>query len=174
MSRILLHEPAPRISRGGPSASAGPGPGQRRRPPWLLVTVAALVTLITLVPVLYLGERAIDRGWGFVADELFQARTASLIGRSLGLVAVVTAACGLLGTALAVLVTRTSLPGRRYLSVLLALPLAVPSYVAAYIWISEFPGLAGFWGAAIVLTVVTGIDYVASTVREIRHRNRGS
>jgi iron(III) transport system permease protein len=120
-----------------------------------LVTVAGLVTLITLVPVGYLAERAVDRGWGFVADELFQMRTASLIGRSLGLVAVVTLACGVLGTSLAVLVTRTSLPGRRHWSVLLALPLAVPSYVAAYIWISEFPDLAGFWGAAIVLTVVS-------------------
>jgi iron(III) transport system permease protein len=119
------------------------------------VAVAALITLITLVPVLYLGDRAVDRGWGYVVDELFQARTASLIGRSLGLVVVVTVACGVLGTALAVLVTRTSLPGRRYTAVLLALPLAVPSYVAAYIWISEFPGLAGFWGAAIVLTVVS-------------------
>ncbi len=121
----------------------------------MLVTVAALVTLITLVPVLYLGDQAVDRGWGFVADELFQARTASLIGRSLALVVVVTAACGVVGTALAVLVTRTTLPGRRHAAVLLALPLAVPSYVAAYIWISEFPGLAGFWGAAIVLTVVS-------------------
>ncbi len=119
------------------------------------MTVAGLVTLITLVPVGYLAERAVDRGWGFVADELFQMRTASLIGRSLGLVAVVTLACGVLGTSLAVLVTRTSLPGRRHWSVLLALPLAVPSYVAAYIWISEFPDLAGFWGAAIVLTVVS-------------------
>lgn len=121
----------------------------------MLVTVAALITLITLVPVFYLGERAVGRGWGFVADELFQDRTGWLIGRSLGLVAVVTAACGTVGTALAVLVTRTSLPGRRYTSVLLSLPLAVPSYVAAYIWIAEFPGLAGFWGAAIVLTVVS-------------------
>lgn len=126
-----------------------------RRPPWLLVAVAGLITLITLVPVLYLGERAVDRGWAFVVDELFQARTAALIGRSLALVAVVTAACGVLGTVLAVLVTRTDLPGRRHWSVVLALPLAVPSYVAAYIWISEFPGLAGFWGAAIVLTIVS-------------------
>ncbi|HOZ59628.1 MAG TPA: iron ABC transporter permease [Nakamurella multipartita] len=126
-----------------------------RRPPWPLVTAAGLITLITLVPVLYLGERAVDRGWAFVIDELVQARTAALVGRSLALVGVVTAACGLLGTALAVLVTRTDLPGRRHWSVLLALPLAVPSYVAAYIWISEFPGLAGFWGAAIVLTIVS-------------------
>lgn len=123
--------------------------------PWSLVGAAALVTLVTLVPVIYLGERAIERGWGFVGEELFQARTASLIVRSLGLVMVVTVACGVLGTALAVLVTRTSLPGRRHLSLLLALPLAVPSYVAAYIWISEFPDLAGFWGAAIVLTIVS-------------------
>lgn len=156
MTTTQLRAPAPDPVRGGLGRPRSAPRGRAgRRPPWLLVTVAALITLITLIPLLYLGERAVERGWDFVADELFQARTASLIGRSLGLVAVVTASCGVLGTALAVLVTRTSLPGRRYTSVLLALPLAVPSYVAAYIWISEFPGLAGFWGAAIVLTVVS-------------------
>lgn len=156
--------PAPDPVRGGPDGRRTRPDGRRRsaprgrsgrRPPWLLVVAAALITLITLVPLLYLGERSVDRGWGFVLDELFQARTASLIGRSLGLVVVVTVACGVLGTALAVLVTRTDLPGRRVTSVLLALPLAVPSYVAAYIWISEVPALAGFWGAALVLTIVS-------------------
>ncbi len=47
---------------------------------------------------------------------------------------------------------------------LFVLPLTGPLHVAAVV----------VMGAAIVLTVVTGIDYVASTVREIRSANRGS
>jgi len=126
-----------------------------RRAPTALVIAAGAVALLTAVPVIYLADRAIDRGWGFVVEELLQERTLALIGRSLSLVLVVTTACALLGTTLAVLLTRTDLPGRRVLTVLLALPLAVPSYVAAYIWISEFPALEGFWGAALVLTIVS-------------------
>ena len=38
---------------------------------------------------------------------------------------------------------------------LLVLPLAVPSYVAGFTWISEWPDLAGFPGAFLVLTLVS-------------------
>ncbi len=102
----------------------------------------------TLVPLFYLVERALDRGWPFVIDELVQPRTAALVGRSLLLVLVVTAACVVLGVAFAVLVTRTDLAGRRALAVALTLPLAMPSYLLAYLWVSAYPTVAGFWGAA--------------------------
>lgn len=39
--------------------------------------------------------------------------------------------------------------------VLAALPLAMPSYVAAYAWLSLFPDLHGYWGSTIVLTLVS-------------------
>ncbi|WP_169801744.1 ABC transporter permease, partial [Mycolicibacterium vaccae] len=127
----------------------------RRRPPALLLLPAALVAACTLVPLVYLGGRGLERGWAFVLDELFQPRTAALIGRSLLLVAVVTAACVVLGVGLAVLVTRTDLRGRRALAVALTLPLAMPSYLLAYLWVSALPSVSGFWGAALVLTLVS-------------------
>ncbi|PRC51856.1 iron ABC transporter permease, partial [Mycobacterium sp. ITM-2017-0098] len=55
----------------------------RGRPPALLLLAATLVAACTLVPLVYLVERALDRGWTFVLDELLQPRTAALIGRSL-------------------------------------------------------------------------------------------
>jgi iron(III) transport system permease protein len=67
-----------------------------------------------------------------------------------------------LGTALAILVSRTDLPGYRLLRVALALPLAVPSYVGATALLAAFgpgalvpavPRLEGFWGALIVLSL---------------------
>lgn len=71
------------------------------------------------------------------------------------LVGSVTAACVVLGTAFAVLLTRTDLPGRRWLGVALTLPLAMPSYLLAYLWVSIAPSIAGFWGAWLVLTLVS-------------------
>ncbi|WP_309141904.1 ABC transporter permease [Streptomyces griseicoloratus] len=55
----------------------------------------------------------------------------------------------------AFLVTRTDLPARRLFGVLAALPLAVPSYVAAFAWVSTVDGFEGFWAAALVLTLVS-------------------
>ncbi len=127
----------------------------RRRPPALLLIPAALVAAGTLIPLAYLAERALARGWPFVIDELIQPRTAALVGRSLLLVVVVTAACVVLGVGLAVLLTRTDVKARRALAVALTLPLAMPSYLLAYLWVSAFPSVAGFWGACLVLTVVS-------------------
>lgn len=86
---------------------------------------------------------------------LSRPRTLELIARSLTLTVIVTTACLILGTSAAYLVTRTDLPGRRVLAVLLGLPLAVPSYVAAFTWLTTAPWARGILGASIVLTLVT-------------------
>ena len=86
---------------------------------------------------------------------MVQARTIALVGRSLLLVGSVALACVVLGTAFAILVTRTNLPGRRWLGVALTLPLAMPSYLLAYLWVSAAPQVSGFWGAWLVLTLVS-------------------
>lgn len=85
---------------------------------------------------------------------LWRERTLVLLARSLGLAAVVTAASLVVGVTWAWVVTRTSLPGRRWWLVLGVLPLAVPSYLAAYAWISLVPDLPSFAGSALVLTGV--------------------
>ncbi|WP_245905783.1 ABC transporter permease [Mycolicibacterium palauense] len=109
----------------------------------------------TLLPLVYLGERAGARGSAFIGHELLQPRTAALVARSAALVGVVTAACVVLGVGLAVLVTRTDVPARRALTVALTLPLALPSYLVGYLWVSTVPQVAGFWGACLVLTLVS-------------------
>ena len=120
---------------------------RRRRPPALLLIAAAAVATGTLIPLGYLAGRALERGWPFVVAELLQPRTAALVGRSLLLVVVVTAACVVLGVGMAVLVSRTDVTARRALAVALTLPLAMPSYLLAYLWVSVYPSVAGFWGA---------------------------
>lgn len=127
----------------------------RSRPPVLLLIPAALVAAGTLIPLGYLAGRALERGWTFVVEELFQARTAALVGRSLLLVVAVTTACVVLGVGMAVLVTRTDVTARRALAVTLTLPLAMPSYLLAYLWVSFYPSVTGFWGACLVLTLVS-------------------
>jgi iron(III) transport system permease protein len=108
-----------------------------------------------LIPLAYLAVRSFDRGLGTVWAVLARTRTLDLAMRSLALAAAVTVACVLLGVLGAWLVVRSDLPGRRVVAVLLVLPLAVPSYVAGFTWLGLVPGLTGFVGAFLVLTLVS-------------------
>jgi iron(III) transport system permease protein len=67
----------------------------------------------------------------------------------------VTVAPLVLGIGFAWLVTRTDLPGRNVWRVALGLPLALPSYVAAWAWTALRPEVHGFRGAFLVLTSVS-------------------
>jgi iron(III) transport system permease protein len=120
----------------------------------MLLAPAAVAAAVALVPLWYLVDRAVEQGWSTVADEVVTSRTLWLLVRSLALTGVVTGACLLVGVTAAVLVVRTDVPARRAWQVVLALPLAVPSFVAALAWVSWWPSMGGFWAAALVLTLV--------------------
>ena len=126
--------------------------GGRARPPLLLVVPALLTALIALLPLIYLVVRATQDGLEAMGDVLLRERTVRLLLRSLLLAGAVTTACLVLGVALAWLTVRSDLPGRRVWAVVAALPLAVPTYVAGFAWVSFFPDLAGPLGAFLVLT----------------------
>jgi iron(III) transport system permease protein len=127
-----------------------------RRPPWSVLLPAAAAALLAVAPLWYLVSTAIDRGWDNVVDEVWRERTRDLVLRSLALAATVTVLCVVIGVGAAWLVARTDLPGRRVLRTMLALPLAMPSYLSAFAWVSWQPSLAGFSGAVLVLT---GVSY---------------
>jgi iron(III) transport system permease protein len=112
-----------------------------------------VVALIALIPIGYLVVRAAEAGPGRIVDILARQRTMELVGRSLLLVTLVTALSVAIGVGLAFLAARTDVPGRRVLAALAPLPLAIPSYVASFAWISALPQIAGLTGAVLVLTL---------------------
>lgn len=116
---------------------------------------ALLAALLAVIPVGYLLIRAWEAGARQVLGIVLRERTAELLGRSLLLTGLVTLTATILGVGAATLVARTDLPGRRAFGVLAALPLAVPSYVAAFTWISAVPAIEGLGGAVLVLTTCT-------------------
>jgi iron(III) transport system permease protein len=141
------------IATAPPKRATTRGRGMRASP--VLVGAALVTAVVTTLPLVYLVIQATSEGLAEVIDELWHRRTLDLTIRSLGLATVVTAASLVAGITAAFLVTRTDLPGRRMWRVALALPLSLPSYVAAFAWISWQPQLAGFWGAALVLSSVS-------------------
>ncbi len=124
-----------------------------RRVPAVLLVPAAAAAVVALLPLGYLAVRATEGGLGTVAEVLLRDRTVPLVVRSLLLAGVVTAGSAVLGIGTAWLVSRTRLPLRRAWAVLFALPLAIPSYVAAFAWLSVFPHFGGLAGASLVLVL---------------------
>ena len=125
------------------------------RPPAALLLPALVVAVAALVPLGYLVVRGFEDGATEVLDIVVRERTFRLVARSLVLAGTVTALCIVIGVGLAVLVTRTDLPGRRFWGVVAALPLAIPSYVAAFAWLAMTREAAGFVGLVTVLTACT-------------------
>jgi iron(III) transport system permease protein len=157
-------------ARAAAIARAG---GRLRRRPSLTVAAALLVVSLSLLPLAYLLVRAGSGGadaWSVLARK----GTLELLAKTGALALAVTGAAVLIGVALAWLVARTDLPGRRVLAVAAALPLVIPSYVAALALLGAFgprgllqqllagpfgveriPEIYGFPGALAALTLST-------------------
>lgn len=139
-------------------AAAWPAPSRwalrgRRHPPAALIAISAAVALLVLAPVGFLFDQALSTSWDEARRLLFRAFVGDLLVNTTALVAVGTTACTVLGVAVAWLVERTDLPGRRAWAVLAALPITVPAFVTSYSWVSITPAVQGFWGAAGIITL---------------------
>ncbi len=155
-------------SAGAPGESQG-GTVHRKRPPAVLIGPAIVAAAIALLPLGYLVVRSLERGPVELFEILWRDRTVRLTLHSLFLTATVTGLSLVVGVSLAWLTARTTLPGRAGWAVVAALPLAVPSYVAAYVWIAAFPRLDPFFGSVLVLTLCC-YPYVLLPVAAMLHR----
>lgn len=133
---------------------------------------SVLVALFFLIPLGFLLSRGIDFGDAFF-DSAFNSRTLRALGNTILLASTVALSTIILGVALAWVTTRTNMFGRRILSILAPLPLAVPSFVGAValilgfakgglvekivsvVGIESLPSIQGFWGVWFALTLFT-------------------
>jgi iron(III) transport system permease protein len=142
------------------------------RAPFALAIPALATAGAVLLPLAYLVVRA--AGADESAWDVLDSRTARLVLDTIVLVAAVVAAGIAIAVPLAWLVVRTDLPGRPFWAVAAALPLVIPSYVAALallgalgprgllqgalegpFGIERLPEIYGFEGAALSLTLST-------------------
>jgi iron(III) transport system permease protein len=136
---------------------------------WYVVAPVVLVVGGVLVPLGYLLVRALQADPQTLWDLVVRGRTLELLGNTVGLAAAVLVGTTLIALPLAWLTTRTDLRGRRVLTLLGVLPLAVPGYVMAYVLLATtgsygtlartlgvvWPRLSGFDGAVIALSLST-------------------
>ena len=155
--------------------------------PPIIVIPALLVGAALMLPPVYLLVRSLGGG-SELWDLLFRPRVASILGRTLLLVATVTLGSIAIALPLAWLTTRTDLPLRRTWAVLTSLPLVIPSYVAGFVvvvalgpkgmlqWalegpfgIDRLPSIYGFVGAMLTLTFLS-YPYLMLTLRAALQR----
>jgi iron(III) transport system permease protein len=150
----------------------GGGVLSRRPGRLILYLLAFLIATAVLLPILYLVVRAAEAGpavWG----RIFSAATLQIILRTGGLALSVSAMTAAIAVPFAYFTTRTDLPLRRLWTILAPLPLVIPSYIGAYLFIStmgprgllqgvlettlgiqRLPDLYGFTGAFFVLSLL--------------------
>jgi len=117
--------------------------------------VAVVAVFLSLIPFGYLLVRVFGAGFDSFVESIERTRTLELLANSLLLAIAVSLSAMLIGTLQAWIAVRSNLPGRKVFAVLAALPLAIPSYVAAYSWVAVIPGFSGFFAAWLLLTVGT-------------------
>lgn len=142
--------------------------GAGTRAPLLLVLAASFIVALLLLPLAYLVVRVASGGRAF--DILGESSTWKLVWNTILLAVGVVVASTLVAVPMAWLVTRTDLPARRLWAAATAVPLVIPSYVAAFcllgffgprgiladaLGVEELPDVKGYWGALLALTLAT-------------------
>ncbi|MEA2232374.1 MAG: iron(III) transport system permease protein [Solirubrobacteraceae bacterium] len=143
-----------------------------RRPPLVLLGLGLVAGLAAALPALYLVVAVLGDAPAAL-DAVLTQRTLGLIARSAGLAAAVTGAAVAIAVPIAWLTVRSDLPRRRAWATLATLPLVIPSYIGAYLFVStlgpkgllqellaplgvdRLPSIYGFFGAWLVLTLFT-------------------
>ncbi|WP_435332613.1 ABC transporter permease [Haloarchaeobius sp. TZWWS8] len=147
-----------------------------------LTLLSAVVSTVVVLPLIWLFVAAGDVALPNALDLLTRDTTVSVFVNSAVMVTGVTAFSIVIGVPLAYLTVRTNLPGRRVWTVLVTLPLVIPSYIGAFVFTATFgqrgelqnvlaplgieslPAVKGLEGAILVLTLYT-YPYVYITTR---------
>ncbi|KTS92849.1 ABC transporter permease [Pseudomonas parafulva] len=126
---------------------------RRKRPSiWVVLPVLFLVAM-SVLPLLYVAIKAWEAGWREALYLLWRPYVWGLMRNTLLLMVGVTLTCMVVGLALAWLLERSDLPGRRLWGVVLCLPFAVPSFVSSFTWVSLSADFEGLGGAILVMAL---------------------
>ncbi|HUP50137.1 MAG TPA: iron ABC transporter permease [Thermoanaerobaculia bacterium] len=154
-------------------ASTLRAPRNVRVSPFTRISAVAIAAFVSL-PLLYLIARAAAAGPEAWRLHLLTWRTVELLGSTLSIAAAVLGVSIAVSLPYAWLVTRTDLPLRRFWAVMGALPLAFPSYIAAFTTVSilgprgalataigrPLPELAYGWSGALIALGLFSYPYL--------------
>ena len=136
-----------------PSAAASRAllrPHRRHSAHPAILVAALLVAAFALLPVGFVVWVLVDAGWDTAVSLIFRPRVGELLLATLLLQALALPLSIGLALALAWLTERSDLPLRALWRWLAVAPLAIPAFVQAYAWDTNFPTARGLWPAVAV------------------------
>jgi sulfate transport system permease protein len=121
-----------------------------RHAPWLIRgAFATYVSVLVALPLLTLVVRGLSQGPAAAWDAITAPAAVSALGLSVGTGLVAAIVNGIAGTAIAWVLVRWDVPGRRLLSALVDLPLSIPTLVAGILLVALYGPQTGL-GRALV------------------------
>lgn len=121
-----------------------------------LLILGTLVSLsFVAIPLIYLFRRATTGDSASITAVLLRTKTLEVFSTTISLTLIVALLATVSGVALAWIIHNIKLPLLNFLRALIILPIAIPSYVFTFSWISLFPSFQGYWAAVFVLYLST-------------------
>jgi iron(III) transport system permease protein len=120
-----------------------------------LVAISLLIAAALVAPLALLGLDAHRAGWDEIHRVVFRERSAFLLRHTVVLAALVMVCAGAVGVAAAWCTERSGVFGRRFWTVLLVMPVAIPDFVVGYAWHTIDPTADPLLAATLVMTLGT-------------------
>lgn len=136
--------------------------------------LAVAVAAATALPLIYLGVRVAELGPDGIESIIMRRRTADLLLTTSAVIGGVGVSTLVLGVGTATIISRVRLPAPRLWWMVLALPVAVPSYVAAFALVALRPGTQGIPATIAVISLSTYPYVTLATLAAFRRADHAS
>jgi iron(III) transport system permease protein len=136
----------------------------------LLVFLSFLALLFAAIPFFYLIKGSFSGEIDLVRTVLLREKSLEIFATTIALMSCVAVASTFLGVSLAWCLHNVSLRSNSLIAALVILPIAIPSYVYTYSWMSIIPNLRGFLAAVFIL-ILTTTPYITLAALAALRRN---
>lgn len=135
-------------------SESAPASNSRQVP--IALSIGALFSLSFIaIPLIYLIRRALESDGRSISILVWRPKTLEVLITTLTLTAAVVLLATVIGVAMAWSLHSVKIPTPNLFRALVILPVAIPSYVFTFSWISVFPQISGFWAAVFILVLST-------------------
>lgn len=133
-----------------------------------LYPAAAIALIFIALPILYIIQRSLSGGIAGAQLVILRAKTLEVAITTMALTGLVVIFASALGIAIGWTLHNVKLPFQGYLQALSILPMAIPSYVFSYCWLSLEIFGRGFAPAVLILTIGTAPYVILAVLAGLR------
>lgn len=138
----------------------------------LLVFLTLLALTFAAIPFFYLIKGAFSGDVDLIKTVLLREKSLEIFATTIALMSCVSVISTILGVSLAWCLHNVNLRSNSMLAALVILPIAIPSYVYTYSWMSIIPNLQGFVAAVFILILTTTPYITLAALAALRRSDR--